>query len=117
MVRMRTLTARQIRAGERLPFGYAISYWRWEVQVAVAHPVGINLLVRWARNLYFVLRKVATGDDMVGKAWHAGYVAGRRMLRADLKVHKALAWDQGWNAAWQRMEDDVKKGFGRREDD
>src|SRR5579859_3103382 len=39
--------------GERLPTGYAIAFVDFVIGRAVCYPVGIHLVVRWARAIWF----------------------------------------------------------------
>ncbi len=44
---------RKIRETERLPWGYGLAYWRINTREGVCYLIPFNLLVRWARGLYF----------------------------------------------------------------
>lgn len=47
------LTKQQALQGEKLPWGYGLAYWLPHAHASVCYPVPFNLVVRWARNLYF----------------------------------------------------------------
>lgn len=49
------LQGRFIGQGERIPKYWGISYRCWDRYGGVAHPVPINILVRWGRNVWFYL--------------------------------------------------------------
>ena len=44
-----------IKFFESLPWGYGIAYKDYSMALAVCYPLGLNWLVRWARELYFLI--------------------------------------------------------------
>lgn len=46
---------RLVRPCEMAPWGYGLAYREFNMNVAVCYPVPLNLVIRWARNLFFWL--------------------------------------------------------------
>lgn len=46
---------RELTPFDALPRGYGYSYYLWNRDIAVAYPVPINRVVRWARQLWLCL--------------------------------------------------------------
>ena len=84
------------RAGERLPFGYGVAYTKWEYDVDVLYPIGLNVLVRWARAFYWWLIRNTSGPDwfsrQMWRAYHEGETHGYAL---------------GWNQAFRRMDEHI----------
>lgn len=79
------LTGRDVAEGHRIPFWLGVSYWRWDRDEAVCHPIPLNWLVRWARQIYFVLKipRPTQREQMLNQARQQGFEDGL-----------AAGWDQ-----------------------
>ena len=66
---------REVAEGERLPWGYGVSYPLVTKPAWVIYPVPLNLLVRWARSFYFMLA-CSTRMTMELQAYRLGYSNG-----------------------------------------
>ena len=67
--------------GERIPWGYGISYRDFERDTKVAYPLGIHFLVRWARDFRFWLMTVGRPgyrERYEQAVYHLGVEQGRR---------------------------------------
>jgi hypothetical protein len=49
------VTAKTLAEGQRLPWGYAVAYWRPYSHTAVCYPVGLHWLISVSRRVYYWL--------------------------------------------------------------
>lgn len=85
---MKISLRRRIREGERIPFGWAVAYLDWSSFVAYAYPVGLHVIVKVARRLYWMVIAFRPGKaeqqirDARRSAYAEGVQEGRRQIRA-----------------------------------
>jgi len=49
------VTAKALHDGLRVPKGYGLAYWRYDRLDGIFMPVPLNVLVRWATNVYWYI--------------------------------------------------------------
>ena len=68
------ISAKTLAQGEKVSFGWGLSYWEYETMHGIFYPIPINWIVKICREMYFKLRDAP--DGLKEKAWKAGYQAG-----------------------------------------
>ncbi len=90
---MKIQVRRIVGQGERIPFGFAVAYLDYASFTASAYPVGLHLIVKVARRLYFGLLRYKPTDWESREAqahqagYNQGYTAGRQQVLAELEAH------------------------------
>lgn len=67
---------REVRGGERYPVGYGVAWQRWECLVAICYPVPLNLLFRWLREAYLLMRNPSGWEWVPEQAMHDKWERG-----------------------------------------
>ncbi len=70
----------QIAEGEMAPWWYGFSYYSPCSGYITCHPIPFNLIVRWARELWWLMRK--SKADAVSTAYQRGKRHARRLANA-----------------------------------
>ena len=86
------LTGLQVAQGEAAPWWYGVAYYSPYSDHVVCYPVPLNLLVRWCRNIWWLLRRGKR--DALAKAYAAGRSAGLGEYREAVETINRLAKDQ-----------------------
>ena len=91
-----------IYEGEIVPAWYGVAYYRWWQRAAVCYPVPFHLLVRWARDCYYVVKCSHRPDWFAAQQLKAhlegveeGKAQKQRQIQADLKNEYDLGYARG----------------------
>ena len=68
----------QIAQNEMAPWWYGFSYYSPCSDYVTCHPIPFNLIVRWARELWWLMRK--SKADAISTAYQRGKRHGRRTV-------------------------------------
>ena len=89
MVKVKKLLARrELEEGNKVPWGYGLSYWRYESLTAVCYPILLHLIVRWCRDLWFWI--VKAGFPGTRSQWEQEIVR-----QTEKRFRDSLAWPPG----------------------
>ena len=96
----RVFTKEYVDEGLPLPRGYAVAYRDFLVNSKVCYPLGIHLIVRWARDLIFWLGRVGypgyrqRHEQALRKLWEEKWILESQDLFQDTFEN---AYKRGWN--------------------
>ena len=65
---------KEILEGALIPWGYGVSWMRWDRPVAVCHVIPLNVIVSGLRQLWIWVRRVGSDHDI--RVFGAGYSQG-----------------------------------------
>jgi len=72
---------REYAEGRKLPWGCGIAYHDWLKHSVIILPIPINLIVRWLRELWFILGRPSKRDREIqalrGTSYYDGYKRGQ----------------------------------------
>jgi len=112
------LTMRQRREGEKIPRGYGIAYFNVPRYTWVLFPIPFNLIVKWARQFLWYLKKEHYKMEALWKAHEQGFDKSKKRIlelmnenfdlkektREESHARYREGYEKGWNACVQKME-------------
>ena len=114
----RVISGKQLAEGYQIPWGWGISYVKWDSGFTIIHPIPLNYIIAAARWLlwkvsvpYFVNlekeRIIGNSFENYNRGWDAGWEAKERQMQDE--------WDAGWREHSERVLARARKDKEERE--
>ena len=100
------LTSQQIAKGQRFPRGYGFAWYDFILDVRLAYPIPFNWILRWIRDLYFLLAK-GPSDIHEQNIYRAGYHEGC----SQIAQAKEAGRKQALTEIFHRVENPVLRNY------
>lgn len=107
---------RFIPAGEMLPRGYGVAWWRWELDSAVVLPIPINVIAGWLHRVWFWLMRGLPPSALEARLiaeYRRGEHDRTELMRAEYERWQReaeTAYARGWNACLDNLLADLRPG-------
>ncbi len=100
---------RLVREGDLIPTGYGIAYRDFNMDMKVAYPLILHLVVRWVRDARFWLMSVGRPgyrEEIEQAAYLMGCTEGNK---STCLARFEEGWHKGWDAASESMQKQLEQ--------
>ena len=96
---------------ESVPRLYGLAYRDYARRASAFYPIPLNWLVRWVRDLRFILSDASNKKSELEKTYRAGFEAG---IERGKSQGEFIGRQRGKEEAFREIEANINREFGRK---